>query len=59
MPQGDPIMSNETQTEAQARITNPIAVAAVEQVKTRENATDPDPACCTAPPDGDPGDTKG
>jgi hypothetical protein len=59
MPQGDTIMSEETRTEPQAQITNPIAVIATEKVKTRENATDPDPACCTAPPDGDPGDTKG
>ena len=52
-------MSEEIRTQNQPEIANPIALAATEKVKTRENATDPDPACCTAPPDGDPGYTKG
>lgn len=41
------------------KIKNPIAVAATDKVKTKNDSNEPDPGCCTSPPSTDPPPPKG
>jgi hypothetical protein len=55
LPQGDLIMSDKDND----KIKNPIAVAARERVNTKTESAEPDPGCCTSPPNTDPPPPRG